>query len=101
LRLHPGCKVRRPETGTNVARLRVLGADAESLPERLLARGIAIRPALHASPEGAEFELFTNETILRRPANEIVETFIGALGSEPLSALQGGEGGVRREAMGR
>ena len=100
LRLHPGCKVRRPETGTNVARLRVLGADAESLPERLLARGIAIRPALHASPEGAEFELLTNETILRRPANEIVETFIGALGSEPLSALQGGEGGARREAMG-
>jgi len=100
LRLHPGCKVRRPETGTNVARLRVLGADAESLPERLLARGIAIRPALHASREGAEFELLTNETILRRPANEIVETFIGALGSEPLSALQGGEGGARREAMG-
>ena len=65
---------------TNVTRLRVFGADAESLPERLLARGIAIRPALHASPEGAEFELFTNETILRRPTAEIVETFIEALG---------------------
>jgi threonine aldolase len=87
LRRHPGCKIRRPAAATNVMRLRVFGADAESLPERLLARGIAIRPALHASPEGAEFELFTNQTILRRPANEISEMFIEALGSERLSAL--------------
>jgi len=101
LHRHPGYEIRRPETGTNVTRLRVFGADAKSLPERLLTHGIAIRPALHVSPEGAEFELITNETILRRPANEIVETFIGALGSEPLPALQGGEGGARREAMGR
>ena len=93
LRRHPGCEVRRPAAATNVTRLRVFGAGAEGLPERLLARGIAIRPALHASPEGAEFELFTNETILRRPANEIAEIFIGAL--EPLSALKGGEGGAR------
>jgi threonine aldolase len=100
LRRHSGCEVLRPAAGTNVARLRVFGADAESLPKRLLARGIAIRPALHASPEGAEFDLFTNETILRRPPNEIVETFIEALGPQPLSALQGGEGGARREAMG-
>jgi threonine aldolase len=100
LRRHPVCAVRRPKTGTNVTRLRVFGANAESLSERLLARGIAIRPALHASPEAAEFELFTNETILRRPADEIAERFIDALGSEPLSALQGGEGGARREAMG-
>ncbi|MGA7265325.1 MAG: aminotransferase class I/II-fold pyridoxal phosphate-dependent enzyme [Stellaceae bacterium] len=89
LHRHSGCEVRRPAAATNVTRLRVFGADAESLPERLLARGIAIRPALHASPEGAEFELFTNETILRRPANEIVETFVGALASEPLSAPGG------------
>ena len=101
LRRHPGCEVRRPAAATNVARLRVSGADAESLPERLLARGIAIRPALHASPEGTEFELFTNETILRRPANEIVETFIGAVGSEPLSAPRGGEGDLRRRAPSR
>jgi threonine aldolase len=101
LRRHPGCEVRRPAAATNVTRLRVFGTGAESLPERLLARGIAIRPALYASPEGAEFELFTNETILRRPANEIAEIFIGAL--EPLSALhglQGGEGGARGEAVG-
>jgi threonine aldolase len=100
LRQHPGCEVRWPAAATNVTRLRVFGADAESLPERLIARGIAIRPALHVSREGAEFELLTNETMLRRPANEIVETFIGALGPQPLSALQGGEEGARREAMG-
>jgi threonine aldolase len=95
-----GCEVERPATATNVTRLRVFGAEAESLPERLLARGIAIRPALRASRESAEFELFTNETILRRPANEIAEMFIAALDPQPLSALQGGEGGARREAMG-
>jgi threonine aldolase len=95
LRRHLGCEIRRPAAATNVTRLRVFGKDAESLPERLLARGIAIRPAVHASPEGAEFELFTNETILRRPANEIAEIFIEALGPQPLSAR---EGGTRREA---
>ena len=77
---HPGCEVRRPAAATNVARLRVFGANAESLPERLLARGIAIRPALHASPEATEFELFTNETILRRPAAETIKIFFKALG---------------------
>jgi threonine aldolase len=77
------CEVERPATATNVTRLRVFGADAESLPERLLARGIAIRPALHASRVGAEFELFTNETILRRPVNEILEIFVEALESYP------------------
>jgi threonine aldolase len=81
LRRQPGCEVQRPESGTNVTRLRVFGADAEGLPERLLVCGIAIRPALHASPEGAEFELFTNETILRRPAGEIAEMFVEALES--------------------
>jgi threonine aldolase len=78
---HPSCEVRRPAAATNVTGLRVFGAGAERLPERLLARGTAIRPALHASREGAEFELFTNETILRRPANEILEIFVEALES--------------------
>src|SRR6202023_2657749 len=44
LRLHPGCKVRGPAAATNVTRLRVFGAGAERLPERLLARGVAIPP---------------------------------------------------------
>jgi threonine aldolase len=79
LRRHPGCEVRRPVAPTNVTRLRVFGPDAATFPERLLARGIAIRPALHTSPEAAEFELFTNETILRRQTAEIVEIFVEAL----------------------
>lgn len=78
---HPGCEVHRAAPATNVARLRVFRKDVQGLPERLLKQGLAIRPALQASPEGAVFELITNETILRRPANEIAETFIGALGS--------------------
>ena len=76
---HPRCEVRHPKGGTNVTSLRVFGDDAASLPERLLAHGIAIRPALRASPEDAEFELFTNETILRRPPQEIIEIFAEAL----------------------
>jgi threonine aldolase len=79
LRRLPGWEIRRPAAPTNVTRLRLSGADAAKLPERLLARGIAIRPPLHISPEGAEFELFTNETILRRPIDEITESFADAL----------------------
>jgi threonine aldolase len=82
LHRHPGCEVRRPPAPTNVTRLRVFGTDAATFPERLLARGIAIRPALTVSPADAEFELFTNETILRCPTEEIVEIFVDALGSQ-------------------
>ena len=67
--------------GTNVARLHVHRGDAATLPERLLARGVSIRPALQSSPDGAEFELYTNETILRRPTAELIEVFAAALGS--------------------
>jgi threonine aldolase len=80
LRQHPGCEVLRSQAATNVTRLRVAGGHASALPERLLTRGITIQPALHLSDERAEFELFTNETILRRPVAETIEIFIGALG---------------------
>jgi len=80
---HPGCEIRRPAAATNVTRLRVFGADAASLPERLLARGIAIRPAVQVGRASAAFELFTNETIVRRPTREIAERFAEALGSRP------------------
>lgn len=79
LQKHQSCEVLRSPAATNVTRLHVSGRGAEALPERLLARGIAIRPALRSSPDKAEFELFTNETILRRPIAEIIEVFAEAL----------------------
>ena len=81
LREHGRCEIVRSATATNVTRLRVRGGSAASLPERLLAHGIAIRSARCASTEAAEFELFTNETILRRPAAVTIEAFVKALGS--------------------
>ena len=75
------CEIVRSAAATNVTRLRVRGCGAAGLPERLLAHGVAIRSATCASAEGAEFELFTNETILRRPAAETIEAFVKALGS--------------------
>jgi threonine aldolase len=81
LREHGRCEIVRTAAATNVTRLRVRGYGAVELPERLFAHGIAIRPALRTSAEGAEFELVTNETILRRPAAEMIEVFVNALGS--------------------
>ena len=83
LRERPDCEILRPPSATNVTTLRVMGRNAESLPERLHGRGIALRPARCVSAEEAEFELFTNETILRRPVAEIIEEFFKALGPVP------------------
>ena len=76
---YQNCEVLRSPTATNVTRLRVTDRGAAALPERLLTGGITIRSPLRASPTGAEFELFTNETILRRPIAEIIATFAAAL----------------------
>jgi hypothetical protein len=78
---HERCRVLRSSAATNVTRLRVCGGDAARLPERLLASGVAIRPARHSAADGAEFELITNETILRRPVAETIEIFLEALAS--------------------
>jgi threonine aldolase len=76
---HARCRVLRSSAATNVTRLRVCGGDAARLPERLLASGVAIRPALRSAADGAEFELITNETILRRPVGETMQIFRKAL----------------------
>ena len=78
LREHGRCEIGRSAAATNVTRLRVCG-DAAGLPGRLFARGVAIRPALHSSADATVFELFTNETVLRRPIAETIETFTEAL----------------------
>jgi threonine aldolase len=83
LRAHRGIAIERPPHATNVAILRVAGAAAASLPERLLARGIAIRPPRRTSENAAKFALHTNETILRRPLAEIVAGFTNALDELP------------------
>lgn len=74
----PGCEVLRSPAATNVTRLRVAGRNAAAFPERLRAYGIALRPAVQSSAGSAEFELITNETILRRPIGDIIGNFIEA-----------------------
>jgi len=81
LREHGRCEIVRSGSATNVTRLRVPSSGAADLPERLLACGIAIRAPIHTSADGAEFELFTNETILRLPAADTIEAFVKALES--------------------
>ena len=77
---HPHCQLIRRPAGTNVTRLHVSGPSAASLPERLRERGILIGPAQRASADGADFLLVTNESLLLRPAAQIIRVFAEALG---------------------
>jgi threonine aldolase len=80
LRDHPQTTVTRSPAATNVTLLQVTGDNTKALPQRLLAHGIGIRPARRILPQGAEFALHTNETILRRPIGETIRGFTEALG---------------------
>src|ERR1700757_1839161 len=64
---HERCRVLRSPAANHVTRLGVCSGDPARLPERLHASEVTIRPALRSAADGAEFELITNETILRRP----------------------------------
>jgi threonine aldolase len=79
LAAHPRCRVERRPNGTNVARLQVQGTNAAALPERLATRGIAIGRAQRTASGAADFVLVTNESLLRRPASEIIGAFREAL----------------------
>jgi threonine aldolase len=74
-----GVRVMRSRASTNVSRLVISGGGAASVPERLAARGIRIRPPLSASADGAEFELIVNETIRRRPIARTIGDFSTAI----------------------
>jgi threonine aldolase len=76
----PGVRVVRSAASTNVTRLCICSAAAASLPERLSTAGISIRPPRLATAAKAEFELITNETVLRRPVDQIIAAFVDAIG---------------------
>ena len=76
---HPQVRVARAAGATNVSLIDVAGEAAASLPTRLLAHGIAIRPPRETSPSGAIFALHTNETLLYRPIGDTIRQFIAAI----------------------
>ena len=76
----PGVRVMRSAASTNVTHISICGVAAASLPERLRAHKILIRPPRLAASTEAEFKLVVNETIMRRPVDQIIAAFVDAIG---------------------
>lgn len=72
---HPQLTIAREPSGTNLMRLTVRGVDPAVFRQRLSSRGIVI-----GGPSASgTFLLATNETLVRRPAPELVQVFDSAL----------------------
>jgi threonine aldolase len=73
---HPGFRIERVASGTNIFRLKVVNIDGNSFRENLKSRGLLIR-----SPEknGNDFSLFVNESLNLITAPEFAELFIQSL----------------------
>lgn len=63
--------------GTNIFKLHVDGADPKRYTAELKSRGILIRRAQRNAPD---FLLFVNESLNRRPADQLARAFMYALG---------------------
>src|SRR5271154_5793474 len=72
----PGVRVMRSAASTNVTHISICGGAAASLPERLRAHKILTRPPRLAASTEAEFKLVVNETIMRRPVDQITADFL-------------------------
>jgi hypothetical protein len=71
-------RIERVPNGTNVFRMFVADPKAETLPERLRARGVFLPPP-NRSPEGAVFVLNVNETWNRTSGARLAEQVRRAL----------------------
>jgi threonine aldolase len=78
LEQHSGFRVESFPHGTNLFWLHVPAADTERYRTNLRERGIVVRPA----PKGAQkFMLIVNESLNRRPSEELAGAFVAALPS--------------------
>jgi threonine aldolase len=82
---HPRFRVERIPNGTNIAKLHVKDVEGPRYRAALQRSGITLN---NPRPGGAEFFLTVNESLNRRPAEELAKAFIAALGDS--SGSQGG-----------
>jgi threonine aldolase len=74
---HPRFQVERIPNGTNVVKLHVKDVDGARYQAALKNRGVRIN---NPRPGSAEFFLTVNESLNRRPADDLAKAFIDALG---------------------